>query len=104
MNDDQVIPCLDTNILKLNESAFSLDVSNKLTNDGSYLVALGLENGDLILSKWSPTNGWTKLKELNRFHTITICKVRFNPVNLDGRLLATCGDDCFVRIVKINKC
>lgn len=96
---NEVEPCLNDHILKLKESAYSIDISNQ-TIEGThkYLVALGAENGDLILASWSPKDGWTRLKELNRFHTISIRKVKFNS---KGDLLATCGDDCFVRVVKI---
>lgn len=94
----KVSPCPDEHILKLNESAYSIDISNRLVDGDRYLVAFGIENGDLILSTWSPNGGYTQLKELKQFHTISIRKVTFNR---DGDLLATCGDDCFVRIVSV---
>lgn len=93
---DTVRPLLGEHILKLNESAYSVDVSAKSIN-GGYLVALGVENGELILASWSPANGWNRLKEIGQFHSISIRKVKFNP---NGDLLATCGDDGFVRIVR----
>ena len=94
---DAVTPFLGDHILKLNESAYSLDVSSKSAGAG-HLVAFGIENGDLILASWSSANGWNRLKEIVQFHSISIRKVRFNP---DGDQLATCGDDGFVRVVLV---
>ena len=99
LKTNEVKPCSDDqHVLKLKESAYCVDISNRLI-DKDYLIALGIENGDLLLCKWSCENGWIQLKELLQFHTISIRKVKFQN---RGSLLATCGDDGFVRIIKIN--
>lgn len=95
---DEVQPLLGDHILKLNESAYGVDVSAKRIG-GAYLVAFGIENGDLQLASWSPDAGWSQLKAISQFHSISIRKVKFHP---DGELLATCGDDGFVRVLRIG--
>jgi len=94
----------------------------KLTN-GSYMIAAGLETGGLVLVSWSEDNGWETLKTIgqNMAHHKTIKRLKFCPGSknlpisaffitqflflLDhssALLLATCGEDNFVKLFSFD--
>ncbi|XP_062846773.1 elongator complex protein 2 [Trichomycterus rosablanca] len=121
-NDDPVSPC--SSILDVGDSATAVAISPFLLKDQSYLVAVGLESGKILLYKWRPvkdlTTGsdWSECSETDIFqsHTLVIKRLCWRPLvhKQNGSecpndsthhavvQLASAGADRAVKIFNIN--
>ncbi|XP_041365470.1 elongator complex protein 2-like isoform X2 [Gigantopelta aegis] len=94
------------------DSVTALDIAPVLVNE-CHLIAVGLDNGMILICKWKPPDNWiccTKL-EANAHH-MTVKRLKFRPCF--GRAgmsdsdptrwlqFASCGSDHFVRIQNIE--
>uniref|UniRef100_A0A8C5BV60 Elongator complex protein 2 n=1 Tax=Gadus morhua TaxID=8049 RepID=A0A8C5BV60_GADMO len=76
-----------SSILDVGDSATAVAFCPELCSDDSYLMAVGLDSGKILLYKWSPpqepTGGhdWTKCAEtdLVQSHTLTVKRLRWRP-------------------------
>ncbi|KAJ8403143.1 hypothetical protein AAFF_G00360590 [Aldrovandia affinis] len=115
-------PC--SSVLDVGDSATSVSLCPVLCPDHSYLLAVGLENGKILLYKWrvhtNPSSGedWAKCGEMDNFqnHTLTVKRLRWRPRggragHGDGDAsegdswvqLASAGADHAVKIFNINR-
>lgn len=91
------------NYLTLSESITTVDILNYSVND-YYLIAFGLENGNICLYYWNPKTFWTHLLDIEDSHTLTVNRIQFSPkvyteTNDSLRLnIASCGADNCLKI------
>ncbi|XP_053373737.1 elongator complex protein 2-like [Mercenaria mercenaria] len=110
--------------LDVPDAATAVDAAPVLLSDGSYMFAVGLDNGQILLYSWSPTEplSWKQLTSLdnNMAHHLTVKRLRFRPCSglcgihgsdlersevkdTDNWLqLASCSADHSVKIFDIN--
>lgn len=88
----------EDDILQMNDSVTSVDVLQEVSMNYS-LIAIGKEDGNVLLFAWYDDHGWEKLIEIHKCHHLPVKKVRFSP---KSKYLATCGDDCIVKVFKVN--
>ncbi|XP_052803085.1 elongator complex protein 2-like [Mya arenaria] len=111
--------------LDVADSATAVDTAPTVLSNGSYLVSVGLDNGQVLLYSWLPgptTSAWKQLVVLdnNISHHLTVKRLRFRPClglagihgnDLEGSnvkerdfwlQLASCGMDRAVKIYNIN--
>ena len=110
LNDGQdgsvsVLPLME-HILTLDHSVTSCDIIDRLVS-GSYLVALGLEDGSVLLYTFTVSDGWKTVSLKNSFllkHHLPVRKVRFRPTDHDYEhvTLGSCSDDRTVQIFTIS--
>lgn len=69
----------------------------------SYLVAIGLESGKILMYKWSIVNGWKMMNNNSTLsHTGTVTRLKWRPSYTSNVLyLASCASDNSVKIHKI---
>ncbi|XP_026856665.2 elongator complex protein 2 isoform X1 [Electrophorus electricus] len=80
-----VSPC--SSILDVGDSAAAVAVCPLLLSDQSYLLAVGLECGRILLYKWRPTedlssgSDWSKCAETDtsQSHTLVVKRLRWRP-------------------------
>ncbi|KAK7867755.1 hypothetical protein R5R35_002257 [Gryllus longicercus] len=92
-------------VLELKGTSITAVAFQPNTSDQKYLLAIGLETGDIILYCWFLTSAvLEKVHQLDRnnAHHLAVKRVAFHP--LDGSLLASCGVDCCVKIYKLCEC
>lgn len=98
-------------------AAIPLELSHPITainfamvpvSDNRYLAALGLENGEILFSKFSLVDGvWSPVIKIHPFlsHTSTVRRLQWKPYK-DPRdtqlVLASCSLDHSVRILQVN--
>ncbi|XP_036372087.1 elongator complex protein 2 [Megalops cyprinoides] len=113
-------PC--SSMLDVGDSATAVSFCPILCPDHSYLLAVGLESGKIVLFKWRPLTNpsagtdWTKCGEMNnsQSHALTVKRLRWRP--RAGRAgqedenegaawvqLASAGADHSVKIFNINR-
>jgi elongator complex protein 2 len=90
----------------------AVDFSPKLTSCDKYLLAIGLENGEITFSLFShPDEKWSPLIKIHPFlcHTSIVHRIRWQPNSTHsnrsaatGLLLASCSHDNSVRILRFN--
>ncbi|MCJ8746241.1 hypothetical protein PDJAM_G00139520 [Pangasius djambal] len=122
MNDSAVIPC--SSVLDVGDSATAVAICPFLLSDQSYLIAVGLESGQIILYKWKPVDDlssgsdWSRCAEsdVSQSHTLVVKRLRWRPrvcqqdesegLNKNHQStsvqLASAGADHTVKIFNIN--
>ncbi|XP_056335527.1 elongator complex protein 2 [Danio aesculapii] len=112
-----------SSVLDVGDSATAVSVCPFLCSDRSYLLAVGLENGQVLLYKWKPSedlssgSDWSRCKETDacQGHTMVVKRLRWRPRLgrgghgvQDGNeeqawvQLASAGADHVVKIFDIN--
>ncbi|KAF8788664.1 elongator complex protein 2-like [Argiope bruennichi] len=97
--------------LDVEDSATAVSIAPCLVKD-RYLIAIGLENGSIILSIFSNDTGWEILQKLdqNIAHHLNINRLKFSPVlgeagcrekNSGILQLASCSNDHHIKIYNI---
>ncbi|XP_055075443.2 elongator complex protein 2 [Misgurnus anguillicaudatus] len=117
-DDADVSPC--SSVLDVGDSATAVSFCPFLCSDQSYLLAVGLENGKILLYKWRPLNDlssgsdWSKCGEsdCSQSHTLVVKRLRWRPrmgrAEEDGNQdqswvqLASAGADHAVKIFNIK--
>lgn len=104
---DVIVKPIRESILTLHEAIMTVDVYGECL-DSKYLIALGMENGDVRLYSWVK-NVWSCINSPNESllkHSLCVRKVRFAPPSEkevpQKILMATCGDDYKVQIFTIE--
>ncbi len=95
--------------LSLPESVTAVAFSPLPLSDGSYLLAAGLESGQLIFVAWSPnssSNGspeWKIIKTLDQSeaHHNAVKRIRFSPLS-KSMLVASCSTDHSVKLYELS--
>uniref|UniRef100_A0A8C2IZN4 Elongator complex protein 2 n=1 Tax=Cyprinus carpio TaxID=7962 RepID=A0A8C2IZN4_CYPCA len=115
---ESVTPC--SSVLDVGDSATAVSICPYLCSDQSYLLAVGLENGKIVLYKWRPSedlssgSDWSRCGETDacQSHTLTVKRLRWRP--RPGRAghggneerawvqLASAGADHVVKIFNIK--
>ncbi|XP_059365685.1 elongator complex protein 2 isoform X1 [Carassius carassius] len=115
---ESVTPC--SSVLDVGDSATAVSICPYLCSDQSFLLAVGLENGKIVLYKWRPLedlssgSDWSKCGETDarQSHTLTVKRLRWRP--RPGRAghggdeerawvqLASAGADHVVKIFNIK--
>uniref|UniRef100_A0A672SFT9 Elongator complex protein 2 n=1 Tax=Sinocyclocheilus grahami TaxID=75366 RepID=A0A672SFT9_SINGR len=115
---ESVTPC--SSVLDVGDSATAVSICPYLCSDQSYLLAVGLENGKIVLYKWRPSEDlssgadWSRCGETDacQSHTLTVKRLRWRP--RPGRAghggneerawvqLASAGADHVVKIFNIK--
>ncbi|XP_067267372.1 elongator complex protein 2 isoform X3 [Chanodichthys erythropterus] len=80
-----VTPC--SSVLDVGDSATAVSVCPYLCSDQSYLLAVGLENGHILLYKWRPSedlssgSDWSRCGETDpcQSHTLMVKRLRWRP-------------------------
>ncbi|NXC17397.1 ELP2 protein, partial [Corythaeola cristata] len=116
---DSVKPC--STVLDAGDSVTAVSVSRVLTPDGRYIVAVGLENGKIILYTWKQSGqepalaDWTMCVEMSnsQSHALAVKRLCWrhhvgraghNDQNSSEWLqLASCGADHCVKIFNVNR-
>ncbi|EEC12137.1 conserved hypothetical protein [Ixodes scapularis] len=92
--------------LNVEDSATAVAFASGLPADERYLVAVGLENGTVLLYRWSEGHDWTPSSRLTSTlaHHLTVRRLEFSPrTNGESTFqMASCGDDHFVRVYEIS--
>ncbi|KAM8967768.1 elongator complex protein 2 isoform 1-T1 [Pelodytes ibericus] len=111
-------PC--SSLLDTGDSVTAVSVSRVLANDGSYIIAIGLECGKIYLYKWQNSgaiNDWTKCFEMDESysHTLAVkqlcwrsCPGRAGHTDEEDNIrewlqLASCGADHCVKIFDVYR-
>ncbi|CAL8296481.1 unnamed protein product [Lota lota] len=76
-----------SSILDVGDSATAVAFCPELCSDSSYLMAVGLDSGRILLYKWNPhqepagLHDWTKCAETDvvQSHTLTVKRLRWRP-------------------------
>ncbi|XP_072532176.1 elongator complex protein 2 isoform X2 [Salminus brasiliensis] len=84
-NSADVSPC--SSVLDVGDSATAVAVCPFLLSDQSYLLAVGLESGQIVLYKWRPLedlssgSDWSKCAETDasQSHTLVVKRLRWRP-------------------------
>ncbi|XP_074003067.1 elongator complex protein 2 isoform X5 [Numenius arquata] len=108
-------------VLDAGDSVTAVSISRQLTPDGRYIVAVGLENGKIILYTWKQSGqepapaDWTTCVEMDnsRSHALAVKRLCWrhhvgraghNDQNSSEWLqLASCGADHCVKIFNVNR-
>ncbi|XP_009585892.1 PREDICTED: elongator complex protein 2-like, partial [Fulmarus glacialis] len=116
---DAVKPC--STVLDAGDSVTAVSISRVLTPDGRYIVAVGLENGKIILYTWKQSGqepalaDWTTCVEMynSQSHALAVKRLCWrhhagraghNDQNSSEWLqLASCGADHCVKIFNVNR-
>ncbi|KAM5158488.1 elongator complex protein 2 isoform 2-T2 [Mantella aurantiaca] len=116
LSSASVKPC--STLLDVGDSVTAVGVNKALACLGSYIIAVGLECGKILLYKWQSSvseNDWIKSYEMDQSlcHTLTVKQVcwRSKPGraghddldNAEWLQLASCGADHSVKIFNVNK-
>ncbi|KAM9308799.1 elongator complex protein 2 [Gastrophryne carolinensis] len=109
-------PC--STLLDAGDSVTAVSVNHTHPSSESYIIALGLECGKILLYKWisnAVENDWVKSYEMGHSfcHTLTVKQLCWrskpgraghdDPDNAEWLQLASCGADHAVKIFNINK-
>ncbi|CAH2283887.1 elongator complex 2 [Pelobates cultripes] len=108
-------PC--SSLLDTGDSVTAVSVSRVLAHDGSYILAIGLECGKIILYKWKynqALNDWTKCFEMDQSYSHTLAVKQLSWRSCTGRAgheedqgewlqLASCGADHCLKIFDVNR-
>ncbi|XP_071484227.1 elongator complex protein 2-like [Diadema antillarum] len=101
--------------LNIGDAVTAVDFARQMSNDKSYIVAVGTESGNISLHAWSPArpSSWRHLYSLPQHmtHTQTVKRLRWRPRHGEGDKpcserpqrkdrfqLASCGADGSLRI------
>ncbi|XP_071811428.1 elongator complex protein 2-like [Apostichopus japonicus] len=94
--------------LDVGVSATAVDFAPVTCPVGSYVLAVGLESGNILLYKWTPDSSqeWIKGSQILLGHTMTVKRLRWRPVkknqekgvNTGTIELASCSTDCSLYI------
>ena len=95
--------------LSLPESVTAVAFAPLLLADGSYLLAAGLESGQLIFVAWSPRNcdndnpEWKIIKTLDESeaHHAAVKRIRFSPSS-KSMLVASCSTDHSLKLFELS--
>uniref|UniRef100_A0A8B9U4D2 Elongator complex protein 2 n=1 Tax=Anas zonorhyncha TaxID=75864 RepID=A0A8B9U4D2_9AVES len=116
---DLIKPC--STVLDAMDSVTAVSISHVLTPDGRYIVAVGLENGKIILYTWKQSGqepalaDWTKCVEMDNSQSHALAVKRLCWRHHEGRAghndqknsewlqLASCGADHCVKIFNVNR-
>lgn len=116
---DSIKPC--STVLDAGDSVTAVGISRVLTPDGRYIVAVGLENGKIILYTWKQSGkepalaDWTTSIEMgnSQSHALAVKRLCWrhhagraghNDENSSKWLqLASCGADHSVKIFNVNR-
>uniref|UniRef100_A0A8B9T7R2 Elongator complex protein 2 n=1 Tax=Anas platyrhynchos TaxID=8839 RepID=A0A8B9T7R2_ANAPL len=116
---DSIKPC--STVLDAMDSVTAVSISHVLTPDGRYIVAVGLENGKIILYTWKQSGqepalaDWTKCVEMDNSQSHALAVKRLCWRHHEGRAghndqknsewlqLASCGADHCVKIFNVNR-
>ncbi|XP_073486934.1 elongator complex protein 2 [Aquarana catesbeiana] len=111
-----VKPC--STLLDAGDSVTAVGVNKAVASLGSYIIAVGLECGKILLYKWESgitLNDWMKSYEMDQSlcHTLTVKQVcwRSKPGraghddldNAEWLQLASCGADHSIKIFNVNR-
>ncbi|XP_027031416.2 elongator complex protein 2 isoform X2 [Tachysurus fulvidraco] len=125
-DDSAVVPC--SSVLDVGDSATAVAICPFLLSDQSYLVAVGLESGQIVLYKWRPMDDlssgsdWSRCAEsdvsaCSQSHTLVVKRLRWRPrvcqqdqsddfdknhQNTNSVQLASAGADNVVKIFNID--
>ncbi|KAM4688697.1 elongator complex protein 2 [Discoglossus pictus] len=115
-SNESIKPC--STLLDAGDSVTAVSVSRVSTQDGSYIIAVGLESGKISVYKWQKngtSKDWTKCFELDKSlsHTLPVkqlcwrtCPGRAGHDDMDNGewlQLASCGADHCVKIFDVNR-
>ncbi|XP_029848834.2 probable elongator complex protein 2 isoform X2 [Ixodes scapularis] len=104
--DDCLGPFESKAQLNVEDSATAVAFAPGLPADKRYLMAVGLENGTVLLYRWSEGHDWTLSSRLTSAlaHHLTVRRLEFSPrTNGESTFqMASCGDDHFVRVYEIS--
>ncbi|XP_059712074.1 elongator complex protein 2 isoform X1 [Haemorhous mexicanus] len=116
---DSIKPC--STVLDAGDSVTAVGISRVLTPDGRYIVAVGLENGKIILYTWKQSGkeptlaDWTTGVEIDNSQSHALAVKRLCWRHHAGRAghndensskwlqLASCGADHCVKIFNVNR-
>ncbi|NWR14117.1 ELP2 protein, partial [Emberiza fucata] len=116
---DSIKPC--STVLDAGDSVTAVGISRVLTPDGRYIVAVGLENGKIILYTWKQSGkepalaDWTTCVEIDNSQSHALAVKRLCWRHHAGRAghndessskwlqLASCGADHCVKIFNVNR-
>ncbi|XP_057878607.1 elongator complex protein 2 isoform X1 [Melospiza georgiana] len=116
---DAIKPC--STVLDAGDSVTAVGISRVLTPDGRYIVAVGLENGKIILYTWKQSGkepalvDWTTGVEIDNSQSHALAVKRLCWRHHAGRAghndessskwlqLASCGADHCVKIFNVNR-
>uniref|UniRef100_A0A8D0EW84 Elongator complex protein 2 n=1 Tax=Strix occidentalis caurina TaxID=311401 RepID=A0A8D0EW84_STROC len=116
---DSIKPC--STVLDAGDSVTAVGISHVLTPHGRYIVAVGLENGKIILYTWKQSGqepalaDWTTCVEMDnsQSHALAVKRLCWrhhagraghNDLNSSEWLqLASCGADHCVKIFNVNR-
>ncbi|KAJ7395086.1 elongator complex protein 2 [Pitangus sulphuratus] len=116
---DLVKPC--STVLDARDSVTAVSISRVLTLDGRYIVAVGLENGKIVLYTWKQSGqelavaDWTTCVEIgnSQSHALAVKRLCWrrhagraghNDQNSSEWLqLASCGADHCVKVFNVNR-
>ncbi|XP_068092811.1 elongator complex protein 2 isoform X2 [Hyperolius riggenbachi] len=116
-NRASVKPC--STLLDAEDSVTAVSVNRALASLGSYIIAIGLDCGKILLYRWQSNvkeNDWMKIYDMDQSlcHTLTVkqlCwKSRLGRAGHDDSdstewlQLASCGADHSVKIFNVNRC
>ncbi|XP_039592800.1 elongator complex protein 2 isoform X1 [Polypterus senegalus] len=115
-----IVPC--SSVLDVGDSATAVSFASVQSIDQSYILAVGLESGKIILFKWKPCVNfpmiadWHKCVEFNdlQCHTLSIKRLRWRPClgragteddpkSSEFLQFASAGADNCVRIFNVNR-
>ncbi|XP_005184039.1 elongator complex protein 2 [Musca domestica] len=86
------------------ESITAVTFAQTLHTNGSYIVALGCESGFVYI--YSFDGKWNLLLTMNtsQSHHLTVKRLQFRPActATNQFQLASCGEDCLVRVYRLN--
>jgi len=92
-------------VLVMGESVTAVDVAPRMVGSGGYLVAVGMDNGEVELHEWRGGAGaWSKVGGLERglAHHATVSRLAWRPGQGEELMLASCSSDQSVRIYKVS--
>ncbi|RMC15730.1 hypothetical protein DUI87_07933 [Hirundo rustica rustica] len=116
---DSIKPC--STVLDAGDSVTAVGISRVLTPDGRYIVAVGLENGKIILHTWKQSGkepalaDWTTSVKIDNSQSHALAVKRLCWRHHAGRAghndensskwlqLASCGADHCVKIFNVNR-
>ena len=106
------VPLKPVSILDVGDSATAVDLPSVICYPDRYLIAVGLESGEILLYTWKLTDKgsnseWIQIIHLDQqyAHHLTVKRLRFRPVleqNNKTLQLASGGADHSVKIYNIQ--